>query len=284
MKRLTMLLLVLLAVAMCGPAWAVRIAPGLDVTIILNPSSGGPETTTQRTVTFTNTRLDTDPVEPLVIELGSWPSVLNGVPVEVKATFTVIGRPGTPGAYEVNLPMPLPRYVSFTPGELMINGVRQPDPTIVGGAYALTVTVPAATSATVPGKCVVGDRVDVLVTDIASVDAPLSLALRTSDDGRWQAGMKLVRTTVRYSIPQQWRWNESVKPPVTAGINVIALCSVPPGITYEPGSAHAYLKDQVGSADSVRGTYEDGVVTVRLGDMQAGYPAEVFWYAEPTGR
>ena len=275
MRLVTAVLLVLLVVA-AGPVWAVQIAPGVDVTGVLLPATGGMETTVLRTISITNSNVSGTPT---VIELGPLAGIVNGTPVQIGLQFTI---PGTDGVRRVNLSMPLPRYTSFTPGELTINGLRQPDPTIVGGAYALTVTVPAATSATVPGVCVVQDRVDIFVTSpTAALGAPLSMILGTTAAGDWAAAVKPVRARVGRWMPQSWWWWQPWNPPVDAE-NVIVRASVPPSVEYVPGHSHGYLVGQVGSTDTVRGEYADRVVTWHLGDIRAGYPSEVLWFTKPA--
>ena len=275
MRRVLLVVLVLLVVA-AGPVWAVQIAPGVDVTGVLLPATGGMETTVLRTITITNSNVGG---VPTVIELGPMAGVVNGTPVQIGLQFTI---PGTDGSRRVNLSMPIPQYVTFVSGELTINAIRQPNPSIVGGAYSLTVTVPAATSATVPGVCVVQDRVDVWVTSSgAALDAPLSMLLRTTAAGDWAAAVKFVRVHVGSRMPQNWYWWQPHNPPVDAS-DVVVRASVPPSVRYAPRKGGGYLVGQVGSADRVPSQYADRVVSWHLGDIRAGYPSEVHWFTEPA--
>ena len=274
MKRVLLVVLVLFAV--CGPVWAVQIAPGVDVTGVLTPATGGMETTVLRTITITNSNVGGIPT---IIELGPMAGVVNGTPVEIGLQFTI---PGTDGARDVNLSMPIPLYCRFVPGELYINNVRQDDPVILNGAYSRTVPVPAATSPTAKGVTIVRDRVDILVTSpTAALDAPLSMILGTTAAGDWAAAVTPVRARVGRGMPQNWYWWQPWNPPVDAE-NVIVRASVPPSVEYVPGHSHGYLVGQVGSADTVRGEYADQVVTWHLGDIRAGYPSEVLWFTEPA--
>ena len=270
-RRLTLLVLVLLAVALCGSAWAVPIAPGLDVTAALDPSSGGLDTEVRRILTITNTNVSG---APTIIELGPIAAVVDGVPVPIQLRFTI---PGAEGARQVALSMPLPEYTTFVPGSLIVKGVVQPDPEIVGNAYSLTVTVPAAVSETKPGVCLLQDRVHVLVTTpVAAAPAPLSMALKTTDEGDWRVGMKFVRERPDCLMSSRWLWWQSFSPPIY-NTNVVMRASVPPGVTYRP-SAGAYRRGN--PFDLVPGEYANRVVTWRLGDFGPGEPFHASWFME----
>ena len=176
MKRVLPFVLVLLVV-LCGPVWAVPIGDGLGVSLSLDPA--GNNVTRMATITNTNKALPTQVLD-FSITARVLPSGL---------LFTIAGQvevTGDSGVRQVELGMSVPTLATLVPGSVKVNNIVQPNPTIVGGSYKLTVTVPAATTTTT-GAAIVEDRLTMNLPLVAQlIRAPVSTALLIAENA-WAA-------------------------------------------------------------------------------------------------
>ena len=177
--RLTVVVLVLVAVALCGAADAEPVAPGVDATLTITPSSGVGDQPVWSRAEFTNTNQSSQRVYQMdmkVIAPDGSEYTFSG-----PFTRTLSGRQTFPLIYTV------PAGMVFVPGSLTVAGIVRPDPTVEDNSFELVVTVPAAVSATEPGRLTVVHQLE-FVDTIAEAPA-LDKVLATVASLRCSGGL-----------------------------------------------------------------------------------------------